>query len=82
MHQREPRINAMRCDIDHQLSPLLSVEAIEIHARSIARIFNRDPNQVPQLNAVFNKAFNDESNYLRTQRGSGGPDGYHRSGAP
>jgi hypothetical protein len=76
MHQ--PRTDTIDHDIDCQLRPISQDEAVIILARNIARIFNRAPGQVPHLKEVFCKAFNDESNYLRTQHSSGGPDDYRR----
>jgi hypothetical protein len=74
-----PRNQTIQSSIEFQLRPLLSAEAVEILARTMAHIIHRAPRQFPQLTDLFREAFAAEHKYLCTRPTSGGPDGFHRS---
>jgi hypothetical protein len=68
MPRLEPRTYTIQKTIEHELQPLLSSEAVEIIARIMARLVNRDPRQSHQLTELFKAAFLAENEYLTQQR--------------
>jgi hypothetical protein len=64
----EPRASAIQHDIERDLRTLLSSEVVEILARIMARIVNRDTRQSHQLTELFKAAFLAENEYLTQQR--------------
>jgi hypothetical protein len=80
MTPHQPRQQTIQSSIEFQLRPLMSAEAVEILARTMAHIVRRDPRQFPQLTDLFREAFSAEHKYLCTRPRAGGPDVYHRTG--
>jgi hypothetical protein len=76
MSPLHPRQETIQSSIEYQLRPLLAQEAVEILARTMAHIVNRDPRQFPQLTDLFREAFSAEHKYLNSQRVAGGPSGF------
>jgi hypothetical protein len=74
-----PRHETIQSDIEYQLRPLMSSEAVEILARIMAHLVNRDPAQYITLTDLFRHAFGSEYGYLTRSRDD--TDTYHRSGA-
>jgi hypothetical protein len=74
-----PRQQTIQSSIEFQLRPLISAEAVEILARTMAHIIHRDPRQFPQLTDLFREAFSIEHKYLCSRPAPGGPDGFRRS---
>jgi hypothetical protein len=60
----EDRKLAIQLDIENQLHPLMASEAVEILARIMAHIVNRDTRQLPALTGQFREAFTAEHSYL------------------
>jgi hypothetical protein len=55
---------AVQLEIERQLRPLMGTEAVEVLARIMAHIINRDPQFFPQLTEQFRTAFAAEHEYL------------------
>jgi hypothetical protein len=79
MSKPEPRTAATLREIEYQLRPFLSSEAVEIIARCMARIVAHNPQQFIELTELFKHAFSQEHGYLSSRQTSTGPDAYHRS---
>jgi hypothetical protein len=79
MPKLEPRKQTIQSEIEYQLRPLMSSEAVEVQARVMAHIIARDPRQFTQLTDLFKHAFASEHGYLSSRQTSTGPDSYHRS---
>jgi hypothetical protein len=74
-----PRKQTIQSDIEYQLRPLMSSEAVEILARVMANIIARDPRQFTQLTDLFKHSFAAEHGYLSSRHTPGEPDTYHRT---
>jgi hypothetical protein len=64
MPRLEDRKLTIQLNIENRLRPLMSSEAVEILARIMAHIVNRDTRQLPQLTEQFKAAFAAEHTYL------------------
>jgi hypothetical protein len=59
---------AHQLDIERQLRSLMASEAVEVLARIMAHIVNRDTRQLPALTEQFKAAFTAEHSYLARTR--------------
>jgi hypothetical protein len=67
-HSPQPRIQTIQYDIERELRKLLPSEAIEILARVMARLVNRDTRQFLALTQQFKTTFAHENDHIRQQR--------------
>jgi hypothetical protein len=55
---------AIQLEMERQLRGLMAEEAVEVLARIMAHVVNRDPSQFPTLTELFRNAFAAEHQYL------------------
>ena len=68
MPRLEPRTFTIQQDLERQLRPLMSSEAVEVLARVMADLIARDTRQFTALTDLFKDAFSKEYDYIQQQR--------------
>jgi hypothetical protein len=68
MPRLDDRKLTIQLNVERQLRPLMSSEAVEILARIMAHIVNRDTRQLTALTGQFREAFTAEHTYLAQAR--------------
>jgi hypothetical protein len=71
MSKPEPRIFSTLREVEFQLKPLLSLEAVEVLARAMARTVAHDPRLFTQLTDQFKHTFSREYEYLTSRQHEG-----------
>jgi hypothetical protein len=68
MPRLDPRTFTIQQEVEHQLQPLMTAEAVVLVARVMAHLVCRDTTQFTPLTDLFKSSFGSEYEFIQQQR--------------